>query len=352
MKYILTLLLTFSIQAQDLFVFAGQSNMAGYGQVKDLKMSDLDNTNIYGWDWSEDRWVHNPSPINNPDVFHAERLDGILIHANRESWGCELSALRILRDKTKKPVYFIKYAVGGSSLDEWNNIYLDRLNTEINLTSKSPKAWFWMQGETDAINLDTANSYKESLGVFATNTGTKFIAGMISKRWPYASTVRNALYELNREQVISIISTDSFNVYQGPDSHPDGLNTAHYKSDSLRKMGTQFALSFLYCSSVSSYPEIIGDFNGDGNTDFMMIKPVGHEKHFTIFTMNNFSIQKQHRLKWKGKDFYRIHETYDFVGVTDPDNDGDDDISHTSGESMHIWRLEFPNITHSKWIKE
>ena len=116
-----------SLLAQDLFVFAGQSNMQGYGLNSDLTVEDLDNTGIYEWDWHSNAWVHNPNPRTDHDVFHAERRHGLIIHDLRDNFGPELSTLKIIRDKTGQDVYFIKYAVGGSSLNERVQTYTPRL---------------------------------------------------------------------------------------------------------------------------------------------------------------------------------------------------------------------------------
>lgn len=161
-------------------------------------------------------------------MFHAERSHGLIIHDLRDNFGPELSALRLIRDKTKRPVYFIKYAVGGSGLNEWQYTYTPRLQAEIALTGRYAEAWFWMQGETDANWYGSSSTYQTRLAGMVDSIGARFIACQISDRWAYASTVQQALENLNNTSVISLIDSDLFPVYDGPDTDLDGLNNAHY----------------------------------------------------------------------------------------------------------------------------
>jgi len=354
MKYILILLtLILTAPAQDLFVFAGQSNMQGYGLTSELTLSELDNEGIYGWDWLYKSWRHNPDPTKHEYVFHPERLQGHRIHDLRDNFGPELSALKVIRKVTGKRVYFIKYAVGGSSLQQWETTHYPLLDREVKRTGRSVEAFFWMQGETDDIYQSQANTYKDRLLTFIDKVGAPFIAGQISQRWPYASTVRSAYEDMNYEGTLSLVGTDDLGVYRGPDSHPDGLNTAHYNTDAQRKLGERYAISYLHCQGSNEYPVVTGDFNKDGHTDYLMMKLEDNQSvhHFEVQLMVDFELTQRSKLivAWTGNPHYRLPRYFIFNGISDPDNDGDDDICHTEGSGLWIWQIEYPYITKSEW---
>ena len=319
-KYLSLIILIFLVSCTkaDVHVFAGQSNMTGYGKVEELTLDDLDNTGIYGWDWRENKWVHDPSPLEHKDVFFADRYLGYNVHKNNVTFGVELHALRTIRKKTGKDQYFVKLAIGGSSLQQWEDIHYQELSTELNtaLGFKKVDAFYWMQGETDAINLDTAETYEARLSNFVSRVredygNVRFIAGMIADReivrsdgtigprWNYAKTVRKALWDMNKASVISIGGTDDLSVYNGPDNDVNGFNTAHYDGRSIKLLGKKFAISYLYFGNTNTYPELLGDFNKDDDLDILASKPVREEKHFSIMSMNrDYSVTGQYFLHW------------------------------------------------------
>lgn len=368
--------MTVSTMADRFIAFSGQSNMNGYGEVTDLTIDDLDLSGVYGWNWRYNRWDHNPSPLTNKDVFHADHYLNLDVHDMLDNFGPEITMLKKVRKVTNEKVYFIKMAVGGSYLDQWDNTYYPILKSEIVQTGKTPDSFVWFQGESDALTENTANSYEGRLSNYVarirSDFGTvQFIATRIAKRWTFHKKVNKAIYELNRDQVISMVPTADLSTHVGPDSHPEGMNTAHYDSRSNRVLGLKYAASYLYCSNTNSYPALVSDFDGDKHEDILWMKPVRGEKHFSIRGMVDFKIVSQNFLTvdfWEDPNNYeKMPEYFDFVSATDPDNDGDYDIGHvntedlldSSGnvsvkayEGMWIWRLEDFNIIASQWYRE
>lgn len=53
-----------------------------------------------------------------------------------------------------------------------------------------------------------------------------------------------------------------------------------------------------------------------------------------------------------GKEHFALPNYFKFNGVSDPDNDGDDDIAHTDNYGLWIWKIDYPYITKSAWKEE
>lgn len=138
----------------DVIVLAGQSNMIGLGDPQDIQDFDF--------------------PINV--VYYNISLDTNL-NVVENNFGPEVGIAKLLGQKLPdKEFILIKYAVGGSSLNDWSphqdeldkkdftysNLYTHMLNTVENLTSNyktTVKAFIWMQGEKDASELSLSQMY-------------------------------------------------------------------------------------------------------------------------------------------------------------------------------------------------
>ena len=282
----------------------------------------------------------------------------------------ELAALRVIRDKTQRPVYFIKYGWGGSSLmaghqinNNWQADLYDRLHDEVALTGRTPTAFLWMQGETESITIQRANQYYDLLSDFIDRVKSEicsglFIAGQVSFRFSDAigtqesiegnEIVQAAQLQLNQENKLKLVGTDDLTKYR------DDLG--HFDARSLRLFGVKMALQALYGHTTNNshaYPEVIGDYDNDGYTDALWSMRSGTDKVFKIWKMyKNYQVQGQFNIYWNGYILNRINERYKFINSLDVDNDRDFDIYHTNGINHNIWRLDWPNVTHSKWLKE
>ncbi|MUU77208.1 sialate O-acetylesterase [Winogradskyella endarachnes] len=137
---------------------AGQSNMAGLGNVSQLTDKTLPN-NVSFFNYSTDTKL-NSLPYNfGPEVGLAKKLNEKFPNLN---------------------FIFIKYAISGSSISEWlpnvesqiernidfGEIYLNFLKMSKSITDNYKTqnlAFIWMQGEADACYKNTSKSYETYL---------------------------------------------------------------------------------------------------------------------------------------------------------------------------------------------
>jgi hypothetical protein len=138
-------------------LMAGQSNMIGLGDVKDLDNPNLP-TNISYFNYSADSQLKELPYNFGPEVGIAKRLN------------TEFPQLNFI---------FIKYAIGDSSINEWlpnveskitrhvdfGDIYGEFLKMTDSITAKYKTqnlAFLWMQGETDAKFKNTSKTYESN----------------------------------------------------------------------------------------------------------------------------------------------------------------------------------------------
>jgi len=214
----------------DVYICAGQSNMAGAGQKEELP-ADLQaaQTNVFIFDGT--KWsVFEPGPKRvGPEVLFAYTLQRAL----------------------NKPIGIIKHAKGGTNLaKDWNpelstNLYA-ALKDKVAAAGKSRKinikGMIWMQGENDSKFEEMAKVYSQNL-VNLIQTARKdfnspempFVAGRVNPppAYKFANLVRTAQEKCTVERY-SYINCDDLTTQEG------GL---HYDTAGLVEMGKRFAQS-------------------------------------------------------------------------------------------------------------
>ena len=218
-------------------LMAGQSNMVGLGEVKELNNFNLPE-NISLFDYSADTDLQQLPYNFGPEVGLARRLNKEFPDTN---------------------FILIKYAIGGSSINEWlptieskikrptdfGNIYgkfLEFSNTTLKNHNTTNLAFLWMQGETDTASNSTAKPYGTHLKLLIRNTRRDFndanlpvLIGEInpkSEQYKYVQTVQNAQHRINESVPNTyLIKTNTLEKFR---------DSVHYSSLGLLKLGDDF----------------------------------------------------------------------------------------------------------------
>jgi hypothetical protein len=232
-----------------IFIMAGQSNMAGYGKFADLP----------------ENLVYIPENVN----IYSISLDGSLSLFN-DQFGPEFRMAQMLGEvMTNTCLVFIKYAVGGSSMMDWDPdwtqekaditgnsdfgpLYLKLLSFVEDVlknlkTTYTIEAFFWMQGEADSKFEITAKNYQENFIKFIENVREDFnrydlpvILGQINPPmllYPYRDIVRNAQASTaNLIPNVLLVYTDDL---------PKKNDLIHYNTDGQLRLGTRFVEGYL-----------------------------------------------------------------------------------------------------------
>ena len=218
-------------------LMAGQSNMVGLGEIKELNNFNLPE-NISLFDYSADTDLHQLPYNFGPEVGLARRLNKEFPDTN---------------------FILIKYAIGGSSINEWlptveskierptdfGNIYgkfLEFSNTTLKNHNTTNLAFLWMQGETDTASNSTAKPYGTHLKLLIRNIRRDFndpnlpvLIGEInpkSEQYKYVQTVQNAQHRINESVPNTyLIKTNTLEKFR---------DSVHYSSLGLLKLGDDF----------------------------------------------------------------------------------------------------------------
>ena len=233
MKIIAMLALAMNVAAQaaeplDVYICAGQSNMAGAGKKTELPAElQAAQTNVFVFDGKTWR-VFEPGP------------KGI---------GPEVSFAYTLQRALNKPIGIIKHAKGGTNLaKDWNpaistNLYAalkDKVAAAGQSRKINIKGMIWMQGENDSKYEEMAKVYAQNLTDFI-QTARKdfnspempFVAGRVNPppAYTFANLVRTAQATCAVEGY-SYIDCDGLTKQEG---------NLHYDTAGLVEMGKRFA---------------------------------------------------------------------------------------------------------------
>ncbi|CAH0994009.1 Carbohydrate acetyl esterase/feruloyl esterase [Emticicia aquatica] len=223
------------------FIMAGQSNMAGRGQVE--PSDTIPNNRIL-----------TINPLGEI-VYAKEPLH--LYEPTRTGLDCGMAFSKILLENIPKniSILIIPTAIGGSSITQWLG---DSLYREVKLLSNFKekaaiaqkygiiKGILWHQGESDAIASRIPNHDKNLVDLFSNFrkiTGNLTLPIMIGELGSYSKTnedwqkINQKLKEYTSiDQHSAIIQTQDFK-HKGDD--------IHFNSEGQRMMGERFALTFL-----------------------------------------------------------------------------------------------------------
>lgn len=178
----------------DLILMAGQSNMAGHkvgvDDLADTERGLIEGARI----WADGAWV--PLAV---DAGYQKR-----------GFGPELSFARQWQDQTGRPLSIVKLAKGGSYLSRgWSaegrgGPLYQRLVSEVRAAMATEpvrlRGLVWMQGESDALDLEDAKAYAARFEAFVARLrqdlgvpDLPIVAGLISAPGDHVDLVRDAM---------------------------------------------------------------------------------------------------------------------------------------------------------------
>lgn len=226
----------------ELFLLAGQSNMAGRGDVEPQDRETVEGLFALS---TADRWI----PAADPVHYDKPKIAGVGL---ARTFGRTLLACR-----PAAQIGLVPAAFGGSLLDEWlpgGKHYLEALRrAAVARASGRFRGLLWHQGESDASDETRAKTYLErftrvvecfrrdleapalpvvvgQLGGFLRTSGVEFAS-------PYADLVNRQL-----AQAPAAIANAAFVPSGGLAHRGDEL---HFNAPSLRELGRRYAHAFL-----------------------------------------------------------------------------------------------------------
>ncbi len=238
-------------QPVDLFLLAGQSNMAGRGVPSEADKAPIEGVFVFG---REGAWKPAVDPL------HWDRPAVIGVGLGR-SFARTLLAMGATRS-----VGLIPAAFGGSSLAEWQpgsahfRNAVDRARQA--LRAAGPQARLrgvlWHQGEADSSSPENAATYRYRFGVFLDQLRAelnapalpvvvgqlgRFIAERPGAPSPYARAVDEELALLPLTlPAVGFVSSEGLR---------DKGDALHFDTPSLYEFGRRYALAWLALSPVS-----------------------------------------------------------------------------------------------------
>jgi len=261
-----------NIEEVDVIVMAGQSNMEGHSWVDKLySNTDTSMHSNYrnGFENTNIAYYCNDGS-NYSDTFVPVKVgQGYGIG----SFGPEIGIAEELYNRDyEKPVYLIKYALGGTNLySQWNvnneeSLYyymVDFVYDQLAYLEEQDlkpiiRGFFWMQGEADACWLQGANQYYENLSNMVDafreefehfygdeDKGISFVDAGISDcdTWVYHNIVNNAKKDFAASNPEKNYYFDTME--NGLEYKYDNTDYYHYDATSEIKLGKLFVSTLL-----------------------------------------------------------------------------------------------------------
>lgn len=247
-------------------VLAGQSNCEGVARSDALALKiDSERYAQFEGGFSNISLIRRSSGIHINDFVPCKLGQG----TTEAHFGIEIGIAEYLSQNfANEKFYFVKKVHGGTSIDSWFGLsnmdnqskhyawLVDDVKTAITMLQQQGnrvviEAFCWMQGESDADDLDRAQSYKEKLSAMVkafrnefssyNSVSIRFIDGGISDTvevMPYYQIVNNAKIAISQENDYNFyIDTIAIGLTKDGDSQGDLF---HYDSLSMLKLGWEF----------------------------------------------------------------------------------------------------------------
>ncbi|MBO5454595.1 MAG: hypothetical protein J6A69_11650 [Clostridia bacterium] len=142
----------FHVGVGDLFVIAGQSNSAGYS--KDFAYDPAESgVHLLG---NDKEWHLAVHPLQDSSFCDSPNTDG-----SNCGISMYLTFAKYLKRYLNYPIGLIQSALGGSTLNNWNEFLYSNMLDSINVAGGSIKAFLWHQGCSETGNETNAKAYKE-----------------------------------------------------------------------------------------------------------------------------------------------------------------------------------------------
>jgi Ca2+-binding RTX toxin-like protein len=228
-------------------VFAGQSNMGGYGvKAGDVNKAWRPDPLTKIWDPAAGAWVQMNPGVNT----------GYSTGDLQSAWGPEVNfAINFRATYPNEPLYIVKSVHGGTSIAaDWTPARSDGLfastSSLINAASaalggRRPEHLMWGQGEGDAEKEEWANAYQQNLTAFL---------GAVRSQWLSDAGAEVALFRINiapahdgpvRDAQLAVdqaqANTLSFDANGFARAWPDEL---HFSNEGLDSIGRGFFDAF------------------------------------------------------------------------------------------------------------
>jgi len=261
--------------AVNVILLYGQSNMSGVGLNEKLEERFPDDYNEVknGYPNCQIRYISDGNHNKSILAYDIVRLGQgtTILH-----FGVELGLAKYLtKNKPNEKYYFIKYAIGGTSLHiDWNSpsmtgtdgqVYKDAISfTDSSLLtlkeeglSPKIKAICWMQGEEDSTHQEQIGNYetntkrfvsdlREKYQKYSTNGGIYFIDAGISSAWTNYYPINEAKKNYaNTSTLNKYIDTIANDLEYDKEPSVESPDLAHFDSKSELKLGELFGEEFL-----------------------------------------------------------------------------------------------------------
>lgn len=255
----------------DVVILAGQSNCEGHSHVTYLRKNTSESQREdyrNGFENALIRFSSNRGTHKSGGFVPVKEGMGV----STDRFGIEIGIAEALKEAgIQKKTYFIKYAVGGTTLyDDWHSpssgfgeselyagmvsfIYDSLSQLEEKNLIPVIRAFCWMQGESDASG-NSASAYYglekafvrdvfEEFSYYASEDGILFVDGGISDcpSWTHFSTINDAKKKLSEENPKQHFFIDTIAEGLTYDQEPEGNpDLYHYDALSELRLGKLF----------------------------------------------------------------------------------------------------------------
>lgn len=273
----------------DIFLTAGQSNSASFGQQK----TTPDNDTVSTWNPNNDTWVFAADPQISWDGSFIQYT-----HTNGQNTGGSPwpTLGDYLTEKYHVPIGFISAGWGSSKVSDFlpNSAqgHYTRLKTPLqHFGVNGIKAVLWHQGESDAIDGTTAEQYKSDL-LTVINESRKDAGYDIP--WIIATASYHTdprATEDNEKKIVEgqIAACNEINILQGPNTNDmltgyrSSYDNVHFNETGLIEHGTRWG-------------KVLSEKLYHGTTDLYIANTNLERKDNSVtvsFKINNVSSEKQ-----------------------------------------------------------
>lgn len=246
------------------FLLSGQSNMSGGGKLDGpLEAVDAVDGKVRIWDGCAYWAKKNAYPKKWVSLTEVQELKKKL---GRNWIGPEFGFSReIAKDISAEKIYLIKVACGGTAIDWWlpkDKDVADRYQWHSRLVSNIDEAlkaipgeyeiagMLWMQGETDTMRKNMAESYQKNLEELISIMRTKFkepqlpvVVGRITSQllkskkyqWPFTTTVQAAQDAVaKKDGKVEVVNSDDLSLR---------TDFTHFDVPGQMKLGERFGVA-------------------------------------------------------------------------------------------------------------
>lgn len=224
------------------FLLIGQSNMAGRGSLQEV--APIVNKDVLMF--RADAWVEAMEPLHEDKP----ELAGV---------GLAMSFADTLQKKYNKQIGLIPCAFGGTSLSQWQaggELYTNAVETTGRAVKSSVlKGILWHQGEGDATNKETAESYKERFLSFIQallqDLGCEGLPVVLGALGEYLEKYHICAYfRTVNEQLKDIAGQKKWFSFCAANGLIDKGDLVHFNAVSLREFGIRYAASWDHLSRI------------------------------------------------------------------------------------------------------